>query len=260
VAAQSSSHAARPAILLTRPEAESRALAQALHDLDAECIVFPSLEIRPVEPDAAASARIEALDRYDLAIFVSANAVRCGLALVRALRTWPAHTGVAAIGAATAQALEEAGFAGVLAPESGHDSDALLAHPSLQRIEGERILVVRGVGGREQLAQALRARGARIDYLEAYQRAAPDADPAPVRDIVDQGRVRATVAASAEGVRNLLGMLGPHSAPALRRIPLFVHHPRIAEAASALGFSDVRLAPAQAQALLPALRECLSSP
>lgn len=245
----------RDCILLTRPQAESRQLARALHALDVDFLVFPTLEIRPLPPDARACARIDALDGYRLAIFVSANAVRCGLSMVRARRDWPAATRVAAIGVATARALEEAGFAEVLEPQSGNDSDALLAHPALQDVRGTAILVVRGAGGREQLASTLRQRGARVDYLEAYARCVPEGDAAPLREAIGQGRVRATVAASAEGVRNLLAMLGDDAAAALRGRPLLVHHPRIAEAAAALGFRDARVVPPQA--LEQVLRACL---
>jgi len=68
---------------------------------------------------------------------------------------------------------------------------------------------VRGVGGREHLAAALRARGAQVEYLEAYRRAVPILDPLPVRRALEQQRLRAIVAASAEGVRNLVTMVGP---------------------------------------------------
>jgi len=102
-------HRGSDCILLTRPDTESRQLAQALRKLPVECIIFPTLEIRPAEPAAAQIAAIDSLDRFHLAIFVSANAVRHGLALVRSRRTWPVQVRVAAVGVATARALEEAG-------------------------------------------------------------------------------------------------------------------------------------------------------
>lgn len=249
--------AARGCILLTRPQAESDQLARALAPLGVDRIVFPTLEIRPSEPDAEGARRIEALEHYGLAVFVSVNAVRCGLAAVRARRAWPRDTRVAAVGAATAEALAEAGFERVLTPESGHDSEALLAHPALAQVSAARILVVRGKGGREHLAAALRARGAHVDYLEAYRRVAPESDPEPVRQLLREGCIRAVVAASAEGVRNLLHMLGSDAGDMVRRLPLLVHHPRIAQAACALGFSDVRVVAADAAALAPVLRACV---
>ena len=249
--------AVRGCILLTRPWAESAQLALELAPLRADCVVFPSLEIRPSGPGVDGLGRIDTLERYALAVFVSVNAVRCGLDAVHARRAWPRETQVAAVGAATARALIEAGFERVLTPESGHDSEALLAHPSLGALRGARILVVRGEGGREHLAGVLRARGAQVDYLEVYRRAVPESDPGPVRRLLAEGCVRAVVAASAEGVRNLLQMLGTDAVDMVRALPLLVHHPRIAQAASALGFRDVRVVAADAGALRPVLRACV---
>jgi uroporphyrinogen-III synthase len=78
-----------------------------------------------------------------------------------------------------------------------------------------------------------------------------------VRRALEHQRLRAIVAASAEGVRNLVTMVGPELAAALHRVPLLVHHPRIAQAATQLGFEQVRLAPAEAAELVQVLRGCL---
>lgn len=54
------------------------------------------------------------------------------------------------------------------------DSDSLLASSAFNAVAGQRVLIVRGCGGREQLAQKLRERNARVDYAECYQRCGPD--------------------------------------------------------------------------------------
>jgi uroporphyrinogen-III synthase len=46
----------------------------------------------------------------------------------------------------------------------------LLLHPALQSVADEKILIVRGVGGRGYLADELRRRGAKVDFCEVYQR------------------------------------------------------------------------------------------
>lgn len=252
-AANDDAGAARDIVLLTRPRAESEQLAHALGALDVECIVLPTLEIVPVPASAAVAARIEHLHHYRLAVFVSVNAVRHGLALVRSRRDWPSGVQVAAIGNATARMLIAAGLHEVLVPAGGNDSEALLAHAQLQNVSGWKILIVRGIGGREHLADALRARGAQIDYLECYRRDLPAADPRALRAALADGRLCAVVAASAEGLRNLLALTGPDHAEALRAVTLLVHHPRVAQAASDLGFAHVQVAPAEVPALLPIL-------
>lgn len=250
--------AARGLVLLTRPQAESERLAHALRALDVECMVLPTLEIVPIPPSAAVAARIEHLHQYRLAVFVSMNAVRHGLALIRSRRNWPSGLQAAAVGSATARALAAAGMGEILVPAGGNDSEALLAHARLQDVSGWKILVVRGIGGREHLADALRARGAQVDYLECYRRDLPAADPGALRAALAAGRLRAVVAASAEGLRNLLALTGPDHTQALRAVALLVHHPRVAQAASGLGFTHVQIAPAEASVLLPILARVLS--
>jgi uroporphyrinogen-III synthase len=229
-------------VLLTRPAAESRRLAGRIESAGGAAIVFPTLETQPLPLQEASLVALRALPRHRLAVFISANAVRHGMPLVRAMGGWPAALTAAAIGRATADMLREKGVKDVLAPQAGADSDALLALPELQQVQGWSIVVFRGAGGREVLAEALRARGAQVAYVECYRRGVPASDPAPVRSALDAGRLDAIVAASAEGVRNLLQMVGPERAAALRRVPLVVTHANIEAAARALGFEHVHQA------------------
>jgi uroporphyrinogen-III synthase len=81
-----------------------------------------------------------------------------------------------------------------------------------------------------------------VDYVECYRRAAPAADPQPVRSALQAQALDAIVASSAEGIRNLLGMVGPDWLAALRRVPLVVTHENVARAARSLGFEQVTVA------------------
>jgi uroporphyrinogen-III synthase len=229
-------------VLLTRPRAESRRLAARIESAGGSVIVFPTLQTEPVPLSAASREALHALPRHRLAVFISANAVRHGLQLVRTTVGWPATLEAAAVGRATADLLRAHGVRRVLAPQEGADSEALLALPELQQVQGWSIVVFRGVGGREVLADALQARGAQVAYVECYRRVVPTLDPAPVRAALDAGRVDAIVAASAEGVRNLLHMLGAEGQVLLCRVPLVVTHAHIQAAARTLGFEQVHLA------------------
>jgi len=105
---------------------------------------------------------------FDLVVFVSPSAVRIAApAIQRPPRL------AAAIGAGTRRELERAGFDNVISPKDGNDSEALLAAPELQAMAGRRVLIVRGEGGRAFLGDALRARGAAVEYAECYRRAGP---------------------------------------------------------------------------------------
>jgi uroporphyrinogen-III synthase len=229
-------------VLLTRPHAESTLLAARIRGAGGCALVFPTLEIQPVTLSRASANALAALPQQRLAVFVSTNAVRYGLPLIRARGGWPPTLAAAAVGSATARLLQEEGVAPVWVPGTGGDSEALLALPALQQVSGWGVVVFRGAGGRELLADTLRTRGAQVSYVECYRRAMPRSDPAPVREALRGDRLDALVAASAEGVRNLLEMVGPEWQQALRQVALVVTHPQVAEAAAALGFEQVLLA------------------
>lgn len=222
-------------VLVTRPAGQAAGLAQRLRDLGAAPLLFPALAILPPQDPAALARRIDALDAYDLAIFVSPTAAQQGIAAVTRQRPWPESLPVAAIGNGTAEALRAAGIDVALAPEDGADSEHLLAHPALAQLAGKKVLILRGTGGRELLAETLAARGAQVDYAECYRRALPAADPAPVLRAWSEGRLQAVTVFSGETLDNLVTLLGEAGRNLLRALPLFAPHPRIAEHARALG-------------------------
>jgi uroporphyrinogen-III synthase len=246
-------------ILLTRPERESQALAARIVEAGGEALIFPTIEIVTVAPTAETEAALRALSQCQLAVFVSTNAVRHGMAQVRAAGGWPGVLPAAAVGQATADLLRAQGVREVLVPANGGDSEALLALPRLQQVAGWRVVVFRGVGGRELLAQTLARRGALVTYVECYRRALPASDPGPVCAALDAHALDAVVAASAESVRNLLALVGDPHAAAVRRLPLIVAHANIAQAARALGFEQVHLAGDAHEGVLDCLRGLLAS-
>ncbi len=228
-------------VLVTRPEHQADALCALFAAAGATPIRFPAIAILPPADPVAAAAVIDDLDRFDLAIFISANAVEQGVAAVRARRDWPDALATASIGAATARALEARGLAPAVRPETRFDSEALLAHPDLQRVRGRRIVVFRGEGGRELLAETLRARGAEVVYAEVYRRARPDVDPAPLLARWRAGEVDVAVVTSVEGLENLVAMLGPAGRPLLHATPLVVASDRVLQKAQHLGVGQPRL-------------------
>jgi uroporphyrinogen-III synthase len=229
------------AVLITRPAAQAGQLAHLVAQAGGEPVLFPAIEIEPLAPSPQAAALLARLDTCDLAVFVSANAVTHGLPLIRSAGGWPARLRAVAVGAATAAALRAQGIDQVLAPERGADSEALLALPEMQAVRGLRVVVFRGVGGRELLAETLRSRGAEVDYIECYRRRKPRTDPGALRRRLQDGALlHAVTAASAEALANLVELAGPQ-APRLLALPLFVPHGNIAEAAARLGFRLIRV-------------------
>jgi uroporphyrinogen-III synthase len=226
-------------IVVTRPREHAGDLAARIRAAGGEPFLFPTIEILPVEDTGALAGLIARLDRFRFAIFVSPTAVMKGYGTIAAHRAWPTQLRVAAVGAGTAQALERAGFRGVIAPSGQADSEALAALPELQELRGREIVIFRGQGGREWLRSTLEGRGARVEYAECYRRGRPAADPGPLLARWRSGGIAAASVTSAEGLENFFGMLGPAGASHLRATPVFVPHARIAKAAAGLGVREV---------------------
>lgn len=230
-------------IVVTRPREQAGNLGQLVEAAGARAILFPTLEILPPLHPGDAVRAVDELPSCRLAIFVSPNAVRCGLALVdERLGRWPPGVEAAAVASGTRRALEGRGFGAVTAPTRGHDSEALLALPRLSAVAGQRVAVFRGEGGRELLADTLAARGAEVVHVACYRRARPALDAVPLLEAWARGEIDAITASSSEGLDNFIAMVGAEGAARLVDTPLFVTHERIAAHAAARGAREVRVA------------------
>jgi len=209
-------------ILVTRPREQAAQLAQLIERAGGRAHLFPAIEIQGL-PAPQALARLQ---DFDLAIFVSPTAVD---KVMEQLKAWPRALRAAALGAGTRRELERHGVSDVISPQEGADSEALLEE--LQEVAGKRIVVFRGEDGRALLGNTLRSRGAQVEYAACYRRIRPQGSRLSNRDDVD-----AITVSSAEGLANLFEMLEPEF---LRAKPLFVPHPRIADAARARGVQQV---------------------
>ncbi len=226
-------------IVVTRPAQQAGPLSGRIRAAGGEAILFPVLEIidtPDLQPLIDAIAR---LDDYQLAVFISPNAVVRALKQVVARRNWPASLRVAAIGKGSVRELERFGITGVMAPDRQFDSEHLLALPELQSVTGQRVVIFRGDGGRELLGDTLTARGARVDYVECYRRARPQTAATPLLAAWDANALHAVTITSSEGMRNLYQMVGESGRTRLCATPLFAPHPRIAAVARELGCSRV---------------------
>jgi len=226
-------------VLITRPRAQATRLASLVEAASGTALCFPTLEIVPTPDDNALHGALTQLGPGAVAIFVSTNAVTHALAaLARAGRHWPAKVPAAAVGQATARALREAGIPDVLVPTERFDSEGLLALPALNIVRGQTVILFRGEGGRELLADALRARGAHVLEAACYRRARPLADTAPLLAWLRSGKISIVTATSVETLENLCAMVKPPAREQLLSLPLAVNSPRVAAAAKTLGFAQ----------------------
>lgn len=243
-------------LLLTRPAEECVALAATLAEQGVFSSSLPLLDIEPLPLSAEQHLLFADLSRYSAVIVVSKPAARLAVTLLGASSV----TGLPwfSVGAATAQILADAGLP-VSFPHQGDDSEALLALPELQQAlasgSAPRVLILRGEGGREALADCLRGQGVTVDYLQLYRRRLPHYAVAALPERVYAERLNGLVVSSGQGLQHLLELAGAEW-PSLARLPLFVPSPRVAELAMTAGArAVVDCRGASAAALLAALRE-----
>ena len=205
-------------VLVTRPEQQATPLCRLLEIQGASTLRLPAIEIRAVGNRRETAARLGALTAFDVIIFTSTNAVRFGASLLDQQRDLT----LAALGPATARALNRSGYRVAVQPHSIFDSENLLLHPRLEHPAGLRILVIKGSGGRAYLEQELRHRGADVLTADVYERvpAVPSRTVlAALLDSFTAGAVHVVTATSLEIARNLLEI----ATHALRREFELVH-------------------------------------
>lgn len=223
-------------LLLTRPAEDCAALAQTLGAQGVFSHCMPLLAIEALDETPEQRSAFADLQRYCAVIVVSKPAARIGLQLLAQHGAPTPDLPWFSVGAATAAVLAEQGL-GVHFPDLGDDSEALLALPALQQAiaaPAPRVLILRGEGGREFLAESLRSQGVSVDYLPLYRRVLPQYAPGELSRQVRAERLNGLVVSSGQGFQHLLQLAGDDWS-ALARLPLFVPSPRVAEQARAAG-------------------------
>ncbi len=262
-------------IVVTRPRGQAKNLAQRIMQAGGQATLFPLLEISPVLDPQSLYALIARLHEFNLAIFVSPNAVRYGMEAIitasnavspsqlsspsffpladgsdisnkaeghanvstKQYNALPATLKIATVGQGSVRALRDYGVTNVIAPQDRFDSEALLALPELKQTAGWRVVIFRGNGGRKLLGDTLNARGAEVEYATCYQRAKPHQDTS----MLIAANPDAITVTSSEALGYLWDMLDSTAKKQLAAVPLFVPHARIAETAHNLGWSEVVL-------------------
>jgi uroporphyrinogen-III synthase len=221
-------------VLVTRPEQQAMPLCRLLESQGATTLRLPAVEIRAVGNRRETAAQLGALDDFDVIIFTSTNAVRFGASLLDQKRDLT----LAAIGAATARALNLAGYRVAVQPQETFDSDSLLLHPKLEHPAGRRILIIKGVGGRPFLEQELARRGAQVVTADVYQRVPANPSPALLAAVLESftlGAVQVITATSLEIASNLLDIAGSALRREFERVHWLVPGDRIARGVRELG-------------------------
>ena len=216
-------------VLMTRPEHQADELVAAIEDAGGEAIRFPVIDIEP-QKSADVSRCLDTLPAADITIFISTNAVIYGLHCVNG-----DETAIAAIGPGTKSAIELAGRHVDIFPPQGYDSEHLLAEAELQDVSGKNIRIIRGEGGRELLADTLRKRGAKVDYMSVYHRLSRTYAPNLLTNLEYRwrdGQVNCVIAMSVNSLDRLLEILPASCRELLGKTPLATPSARVLQAAS----------------------------
>ena len=242
-------------ILVTRPTAQSGDLTRAITHSGGTAYYLPVIDIVPRD-SADVSSELAALPVPDIAIFVSRNAVLHG---AKALR---GSTGlkIAAIGPATRSALSDAGLETDIFPAGGFDSEHLLEHPALESLAGKQVLIVRGDGGRELLADTLRLRGATVNYLATYARKTATPDGQQLSGLGEswrEGAIDVVIVMSVDSLTSLLKILPADFRELLRKTRLVTPSKRVIQTATELlpGVQAVLADSPQAEGLVGAITQ-----
>ncbi len=223
-------------VLVARPAEQADALCALIEQAGGRVLRLPLFEIEPVADPEAAAYRLQAASSFDRWLFTSSNAVRHAAALLPP--PWPP---MAAVGTVTAAALAELTGLSVLTPEDGDGAEALLRHPALQEIAGQRHLIVTGEQTLPLLEAGLRARKADVEIVSVYRRIAIDHVPERIAELLAQANV--AIIPSGEALARLAALTPPAAQSRLQALQLAVPSPRVVETARILGFVHQPLLP-----------------
>ncbi len=251
-------------VIVTRPAAQAADWVRHLRASGADAVALPLIGIAPAADPAALQAVWREPARHDLLVFVSPNAAEHFFATRPPGAPWPTGWQAGSPGPGTTRVL--AGFgvpaAAIVEPADDapqFDSESLWARLRAQDWRGRRVLIVRGDGGRDWLAQTLREAGAQVDHVAAYRRVTPafDADESVVlREALARPEAHLWFFSSSEAIDNLAVAPVVKDAPVdWARARALATHPRIAARARQLGFARVT----EARPALAAVIACIQS-
>ena len=196
-------------VLVTRPKEQAASLSQALAREGAQPVELPLIAIQPREDDDGAIARAMcSLADYHWLVFTSVNGVDIFFSKLSSLGLNASALrglSVAAIGPATAQALEQRGKDVAFVPKL-HCTEGIVNGMKDFDLAGARVLLPRAEDGSAELPPGLEALGAQVEHLPLYRTEIPPEARTEVFDLLREGVDVATFT-SPSTVRHLLEVL-----------------------------------------------------
>ena len=226
-------------VLVTRPQAAAGPLVECLKKAGYDAVSLPMVGIEPIEVDAATRQRtVVDLDLYHHVIAVSPNAAQLGLSQMESYwPQWPVQQHWYGVGKKTVSVIQQFDLEPTC-PQDRYDSEGLLALESLSDLEHQKVLILRGEGGRELLAETLKARGATVTYLELYRRVPIHYSASEVLSVLQSPSIDVVVVSSGEILQQWILTMQTHGL-SYEDCKLLVPSDRVAQLARHAGVQDV---------------------
>lgn len=227
-------------IVVTRARAQASELSEELSALGADAVEYPVIKIAPPESFDPLDEAIDGLDQgYDWIVFTSVNGVESFLARlflkgkdIRAL----GRAKLAAIGTATAQALEIRGLRVDYIPEE-YRAEGLLAGFPQEEVQGKKILIPRAMEARTILPEELAKRGGQVYEVPAYQTVLDTHEAVELVEQLKNGEIDVVTFTSSSTVKNFLSLVekGGGDVELLKKTTIACIGPITAETAKGAG-------------------------
>lgn len=229
-------------VVVTRPAIGAQPIKRRIRQVGGNAISLPGVSLRGAGDKKTVKAALVKARDSDVVVFVSPAAVRYAFAAHPKLR-FARATIVCTLGAATARALRAKGVRNIVWPADAQTSEGLLALPELRQLRGKRVAIVGAPGGRELLAQSLKARKARVTPVHVYRRESPRFRGKQLDALEKASAPIITLLTSQEVLDNLRAALPLPLFGKLAAGELVVSSLRLAMVARASLFTSVHIAP-----------------
>lgn len=228
-------------VLVTRPAHQSANIVNNIKEIGALPICFPTIAIEPSNHCQNSIDISNTLNQFDIALFVSQNAVQFGLKNIN-INNIPKSLKFGVIGKGSLNSLKEFGINSQAIPDKTFNSEGLLQSNLLLSVNNKKIIIFRGQAGRNLLGDTLIERGADVTYCEVYQRTIPNITKQHHNDTFKQP-IDIAIFTSSEGIEHAFKMIQAVHAQQLLQTPWLLISERMKKTAYHLGHnSDIIIA------------------
>jgi uroporphyrinogen-III synthase len=205
-------------ILVGRARHQAGSLSASLRSLGATVIEIPFIEIRKPQSYRPLDNALKNIRNYDWLILTSANGVEAMWERVRKLRITRKnlqHLQIAAIGPATKKAIVKHGLKVKMVPEE-YVAESVVKGLR-DKVNGKRVVLIRAKVARDVIPEELRAAGAEVDVVEAYETVAPEKSRVRLRALMKSAARRPHIVTftSSSTAKNFAELLGNFKAGSL---------------------------------------------